>query len=78
LFDHGSTSATLERGSDRIVVGAGPEFGRWVVWTLAGKDFVCLEPWTAAADALNTGEKLIELAPGEAKSLTVTIGLDRG
>jgi galactose mutarotase-like enzyme len=46
-----------------------------VVWTLAGKDFVCLEPWTAGADALNTGEKLLTLAPGEAKTLAVSVTL---
>jgi galactose mutarotase-like enzyme len=31
---------------------------------LAGSDFVCVEPWTARGDALNTGERLIMLAPG--------------
>jgi galactose mutarotase-like enzyme len=75
LVDHGANSATLHRKGDAIVVSASAEFGRWVVWTLAGKDFVCLEPWTAAADALNTGEKLVELAPGESRVLTVTIAL---
>jgi galactose mutarotase-like enzyme len=75
LVDHGSNSATLHRGDDAIVVTGTPDFGRWVVWTLAGKDFVCLEPWTAAADALNTGDKLLVLAPGESKSLTVTVAL---
>jgi galactose mutarotase-like enzyme len=35
-----------------------------VVWTVAGKGYVCLEPWTAALDALNTGEGLTELPPG--------------
>jgi galactose mutarotase-like enzyme len=73
LHDHGATSATLDRGADRIVVSADPELGRWVIWTLAGKDFVCLEPWTAPADALNTGEGLLTLAPGEARTLTVKI-----
>ena len=75
LVDHEANSATLHRGDDAIVVTASPDFGRWVIWTLAGKDFVCLEPWTAAANALNTGEKLLTLAPGESKVLTVTIAL---
>jgi galactose mutarotase-like enzyme len=75
LVDHGANSATLHRKGDAIVVSASVEFGRWVVWTLAGKDFVCLEPWTAAADALNTGEKLVVLAAGESRVLTVTIAL---
>lgn len=75
LVDHAEHAATLERGGDRVVVSADPEFGRWVVWTLAGKDFVCLEPWTAAADALNTGEGLLSLAPGASKTLTMSIAL---
>ena len=78
LVDHGANSATLHRGDDAIVVTASPAFGRWVVWTLAGKDFVCLEPWTAAANALNTGENLLTLAPGESTTQTVTIAFARG
>jgi len=77
LIDHTPSSATLDRGDDRIVVSGDAEFGRWVVWTLAGKDFVCLEPWTAAANALNTGEKLFDLAPGATKSVTFTIALEK-
>ena len=75
LVDHTGNSATLYRGDDCIVVAADPEMGRWVVWTLAGKDFVCLEPWTAPADALNTGEKLLTLSPGGSKTITMTITL---
>lgn len=77
LFDHHGGSATLDRGADRVVVSGDPELGRWVIWTVAGKDFVCLEPWTSGADALNTREGLLVLAPGEARTLTVTMRLDR-
>lgn len=35
-----------------------------VFWTVKGKDFYCLEPWTAPRNALNTGDDLIQLAPG--------------
>lgn len=34
-----------------------------VFWTLQGKDFYCLEPWSAPRNALNTGEQLIHLPP---------------
>ena len=74
LEDHTLRSATLRRGDrDRIVVSADPELRRWVVWTLAGKDFVCLEPWTAPADALNTGDGLLHVDPGSSRTLTMTI-----
>jgi galactose mutarotase-like enzyme len=35
-----------------------------VFWTLKGKNFYCLEPWSAPRNALNTGEQLIHLPPG--------------
>lgn len=74
LVNHTPHQATLERASgDRIVVAGDPAFGRWVVWTLAGKDFVCLEPWTAPANALNTGEDLLAVPPGASRTLTVAI-----
>jgi len=60
-----------------IVVTGSAAFGRWVVWTVAGKDFVCLEPWTAAANALNTGDKLLTLARGKSTTETVTVALAR-
>lgn len=34
-----------------------------VFWTVKGKDFYCLEPWSAARNALNTKEHLTELPP---------------
>jgi galactose mutarotase-like enzyme len=35
-----------------------------VFWTVKGKDYYCLEPWSASRNALNTGEDLTQLAPG--------------
>ncbi len=35
-----------------------------VFWTVKGKDYYCLEPWTAPRNALNTGEDLIRLPSG--------------
>jgi galactose mutarotase-like enzyme len=40
-------------------------FSTVVLWTTTLKDFVCVEPWTAPADALNTGVGLTTLKPGE-------------
>jgi len=78
LDDHGLSEATLVLADGaRVVLRASEEFWRWVVWTLPGKDFVCLEPWTAAANALATGERLLVLEPGEERQLTLTISLER-
>jgi galactose mutarotase-like enzyme len=63
LIDHAASHAALHLdASARIEVRASSDFVRWVVWTLAGRDFICLEPWTAPGNALNTGEHLCVLA----------------
>jgi galactose mutarotase-like enzyme len=41
------------------------DFTTWLVfWTVKGKDFYCLEPWSATRNAFNTAENLTVLAPG--------------
>lgn len=40
-------------------------YSTFVFWTVKGKDFVCLEPWSGPRNALNTGEQLTELDPGD-------------
>lgn len=65
LVDHGRARAELViDGAPSVALAASESFGRWVLWTLPAKPFVCVEPWTCPADALNTGEGLMELAPG--------------
>jgi len=69
LLDHGSTESALTFPGGEVRLRGSPEYTHWVVWTLAGRDFVCLEPWTCPGNALNTGERLIVLAPGASRSL---------
>jgi galactose mutarotase-like enzyme len=71
LVDHGSAAAMLDLGDVTIAIDCSPELTRWVVWTLPGKDFICLEPWSAPGNALNTGEGLIVVPPGERHEMTV-------
>jgi galactose mutarotase-like enzyme len=79
LLDHGSTRGVLELGDGTsIEIDASPEFVRWIVWTVAGKDYVCLEPWTASGNALNTGEELIVLPSGESRAMWVEIRVAAG
>jgi galactose mutarotase-like enzyme len=47
-----------------------------VFWTLKGKDFYCLEPWTAGRNSLNTGENLTVLEPGASKTSSVKLTAD--
>ena len=71
LLDHGAEPCTLDTPSGKLVVRGSPEFTHFVVWTLEGKDFVCVEPWTSPGNALNTKDRLVTLAPGESKTLWV-------
>ncbi len=48
----------------KLTFSFSPDFSTVVFWTVKGKDFYCLEPWTAGRNALNTGDRLIHLAPG--------------
>jgi galactose mutarotase-like enzyme len=48
-------------------------YGTLVFWTLQDKDYICLEPWTAPRNALNTGESLIHLDPQQTMETSVTI-----
>lgn len=46
-------------------------FASLVVWTVKGKEYICLEPWSAPRNALNTGEQLNYLQPGETQKSVV-------
>ena len=63
LLDQKSNASTLTLGMEKITVTASDDFGVWVIWTLGGKDFICLEPWTSPGNALNSGDRLIQVAP---------------
>ncbi len=56
-----------------VEIEVSPELTQWVVWTLGGRDFLCVEPWTGPADALNTGKSLLWLAPGERREMRMEI-----
>lgn len=70
-FTAGAT--TLERGDGRTVQLSWTEqFGTLVVWTLAGKPFVCVEPWTAPGRA----PAVIFVPPGQTERLAVAVSLE--
>ncbi|WP_276355443.1 aldose epimerase [Cohnella caldifontis] len=43
----------------------GEEFRYVVLWSVEGKPFVCVEPWTALNEALNDKKGLLQVQPGE-------------
>lgn len=43
-----------------------------VFWAVKGKNYYCLEPWSAPRNALNSGTDLLTLAPGASQAMSVT------
>ena len=73
LLDHDATSSALHLPGGSVAVKGSAAFVRWVIWTLPGKEFICLEPWTCPGNALNSGAGLRTLAPGAAEELWLEI-----
>ncbi|MFQ4140681.1 aldose epimerase [Chlorogloeopsis sp. ULAP02] len=48
-------------------------FSTLVFWTVKGKDFYCLEPWSSPRNAINTGEMLTVLEPGTSHSAMIRL-----
>ena len=70
LLDHGSTCVTFQRDDAPVTIES-DMMTAWVVWTLPGRDFVCVEPWTCPGNALNTRTDLWELDPHEMALVTL-------
>jgi galactose mutarotase-like enzyme len=49
----------------KIHVRFDPIYKHIVLWTLKGKDFICVEPWMAENDAFNSKEDLVFVQPGQ-------------
>lgn len=47
-----------------------------VFWTVKGKDFFCLEPWTAARNSLNTGENLVFVDAGATVDMQISMTIN--
>jgi galactose mutarotase-like enzyme len=68
-----SASVTDKERRLKIALSYSDLYSTLVFWTVKGKDFYCLEPWSAPRNALNTGEHLTELAPGDSLQALVKL-----
>lgn len=57
----------------RITVSYTAAYSTVVFWTLKGKDYFCLEPWTSARNSMNTGDLLTYLEPGASTTTIVRL-----
>jgi galactose mutarotase-like enzyme len=68
-----SASVTDKGRRLKIALSYSELYSTLVFWTVKGKDYYCLEPWSAPRNALNTGEHLTQLAPGASCEATVRL-----
>ena len=60
----------------RLTVEYDSCYSTLVFWTLKGKDFYCLEPWSGPRNAMNTGNHLLTVAPGETVETVITMRME--
>lgn len=68
-----STSVTDKTRNLKMTLEYDDIYSTLVFWTLKGKDFYCLEPWSGPRNAINTGENLTVLEAGATKSSTIRL-----
>ncbi|NJR57934.1 MAG: aldose epimerase [Cyanobacteria bacterium CRU_2_1] len=71
-----SASVTDPTQQTRLTLDYDPIYSTLVFWTVKGKDYYCLEPWSAPRNALNTGENLLHLEPQSSLKTIVKIALN--
>lgn len=59
-----------------IFMTYGPEFKYCVLWTVSGKDFVCVEPWMALSGSLQSKQGLQMVPPQQSLSTFVTFSTE--
>src|SRR5215475_13884127 len=75
LLDHRPAGTRLTRpGARDVVLGWGSDQRVLVLWTLPGRPFICVEPWSAPANALQTGGGIV-VAPGGTHASRVDIAV---
>ena len=76
VFGKLSSRATSVTDTDRklkIAIDYDDFYTYLVFWTVKGKDFYCLEPWSATRNALNSKEYLTVLEPNSSCTSVVSI-----
>jgi galactose mutarotase-like enzyme len=75
VLDHWPRTVRLTRPQDRdLELSLGVPDRVLVVWTERGRDFVCVEPWTTRANALNDGSAA-QVLPGGIHETSFTIAV---
>ena len=68
--------ASVTHSGHRLTLSYDAIYATLVFWTIKGKDYYCLEPWSAPRNAMNTGEDLTLLQPGATAETWVKLAID--
>lgn len=71
-------TASVTEGDRTLRLDYDGLYSTLVFWTVKGKDFYCLEPWSAPRNAINSGQHLTHLPAGESLETTVKMTLELG
>ena len=66
-------TATVKDGDSTLTISYDENYSTLVFWTVKGKDFYCLGPWSGPRNAMNTGDALITVAPQETVETVITM-----
>jgi galactose mutarotase-like enzyme len=73
---HGNTATIIDRDrGQKTTLTYDEDFSTLVFWTLQGKNFVCVEPWSGPRNAINTGHQLTILEPQGSLDTSITISV---
>ena len=62
----------------KLTINYDSNYSTLVFWTLKGKDFYCLEPWTGPRNAMNTGEYLLIAELGRTMEIVISTTTNLG
>lgn len=66
-------TATVKDGDNTLTISYDENYPTLVFWTVKGKDFYCLEPWSGPRNAINTGNAIITAAPQETVETVISM-----
>lgn len=66
-------TATVKDGDNTLTISYDENYSTLVFWTVKGKDFYCLEPWSGPRNAINTRNAIMTAAPQETVETVISM-----
>ncbi|MBT9312403.1 aldose epimerase family protein [Leptothoe kymatousa] len=66
-------TATVKDGDSTLTISYDENYSTLVFWTVKGKNFYCMEPWSGPRNAMNTGDFLLTAAPQQTVETVISM-----